>query len=123
MLAQVVRWVALVVIVVAALAVVYRVAPDRDAPRFRWVSVGALVATVLWVLGSVGFSLYVNFFGNYNKTYGAVAGVVVLMLWLYLTQLHRAAGRRDQRRVRAADPPRHHPRSRPADGHPRRRGG
>ena len=84
-LAQVVRWVALVVVVVVALAVVYRIAPDRDAPRFRWVSVGALVATVLWVLGSVGFSLYVNFFGNYNKTYGAVAGVVVLMLWLYLT--------------------------------------
>jgi membrane protein len=84
-LAQVLRWVALVGIVVVALAVVYRVAPDRDAPRFRWVSVGALVATALWVLGSVGFSLYVNFFGNYNKTYGAVAGVVVLMLWLYLT--------------------------------------
>jgi membrane protein len=84
-LTQVVRWVLLIGIVVAALAVVYRVAPDRDAPRFRWVSVGALTATVLWVLGSVGFSLYVNFFGNYNKTYGAVAGVVVLMLWLYLT--------------------------------------
>jgi len=84
-LAQVVRWAALIGIVVVALAVVYRIAPDRDAPRFRWVSVGALVATLLWVLGSVGFSLYVNFFGNYNKTYGAVAGVVVLMLWLYLT--------------------------------------
>jgi membrane protein len=85
LLAQVLRWVALVGLVVVALAVVYRIAPDRDAPRFRWVSVGALVATALWVLGSIGFSLYVNFFGNYNKTYGAVAGVVVLMLWLYLT--------------------------------------
>jgi membrane protein len=84
-LAQVIRWALLIGIVVAALAVVYRIAPDRDAPRFRWVSVGALAATVLWVLGSVGFSLYVNFFGNYNKTYGAVAGVIVLMLWLYLT--------------------------------------
>ena len=84
-LTQILRWVLLIGIVVAALAVVYRVAPDRDAPRFRWVSVGALTATVLWVLGSVGFSVYVNFFGNYNKTYGAVAGVVVLMLWMYLT--------------------------------------
>lgn len=84
-LAQVVRWAVLIGVVIAALAVVYRIAPDRDAPRFRWVSVGALVAAVLWVLGSAGFSLYVNFFGNYNKTYGAVAGVVVLMLWLYLT--------------------------------------
>jgi membrane protein len=83
--AQVVRWALLVALVVAALAVVYRVAPDRDAPRFTWTSVGALVATVLWIIGSVAFSLYVNNFGSYNKTYGALAGVIVLMLWLYLT--------------------------------------
>ena len=83
--AQVVRWVLLVGVVVVGLAVVYRVAPDRASPRFRWVSAGALVATVLWIIGSVAFSLYVNFFGNYNKTYGALAGVIVLMLWLFLT--------------------------------------
>jgi membrane protein len=84
-IAQVVRWVLLVVLVTVALAVVYRVAPDRDAPRFAWVSTGALVATLLWVVGSVAFSLYVSNFGSYNKTYGALAGVIVLMLWLYLT--------------------------------------
>lgn len=84
-LAQVVRWAALLVAVTVALAILYRVAPDRDAPRFRWVSLGAVVATALWALGSVGFSLYVSNLGNYNKTYGAVAGVAVLMLWLYLT--------------------------------------
>jgi membrane protein len=84
-IAQVVRWGLLVALVVVALAVAYRVAPDRDAPRFRWVSTGALVAAALWILGSVLFSLYVNNFGSYNKTYGALAGVVVLMLWLYLT--------------------------------------
>jgi membrane protein len=71
--------------VVVALAVLYRVAPDRDAPRFRWVTPGAIVATVLWVAGSAAFSLYVSNFGKYNKTYGALAGVAVLMLWLYLT--------------------------------------
>jgi membrane protein len=84
-IAQIVRWVLLVVLVVVALAIVYRVAPDRDAPRFAWVSTGAIVATVLWVIGSILFSLYVSNFGSYNKTYGALAGVIVLMLWLYLT--------------------------------------
>lgn len=84
-LAQVVRWVLLVGLVVGALAVVYRVAPDRDAPQLAWVSTGSLVAAALWIVGSVGFSLYVNNVGSYNKTYGALAGVVVLLLWLYLT--------------------------------------
>ena len=84
-LVQVVRWVLLVVLVIIALAIVYRVAPDRDAPQLKWTSVGALVAAGLWVLGSVAFSLYVNNFGSYNKTYGALAGVVILLLWLYLT--------------------------------------
>jgi membrane protein len=84
-LAQVVRWVLLVAVVIVALAVVYRLAPDRDAPRVRWASTGAVVATVLWIAGSVAFSLYVDNFGSYNRTYGALAGVVVLLLWLYLT--------------------------------------
>jgi membrane protein len=82
---QVVRWFLLVVLIIIALAVVYRLAPDRDAPQFTWTSVGAVVSAVLWVLASLGFSLYVNNFGSYNKTYGALAGVVVLLLWLYLT--------------------------------------
>ena len=51
----------------------------------RWVTLGSVVAMILWLLGSVVFSLFVNFFGDYNKTYGAIAGVIVLMLWLYLT--------------------------------------
>jgi membrane protein len=84
-LGQVVRWVLLLVLVVVGLAVVYRVAPDRDAPRFRWVTPGSMVATVLWIVGSIVFSVYVNNFGSYNKTYGALAGVVVFLLWMYLT--------------------------------------
>ena len=82
---NVARWPLLAVIVAAALAVIYRFAPDRDAPRFAWVSPGALVATVLWLIGSALFSLYVSQFGNYANTYGALAGVVVLLLWLFLT--------------------------------------
>jgi membrane protein len=82
---EVVRWLLLAVLVMVALAVLYRVAPDRDAPKFRWVSAGAATATVLWLIASAAFSLYVTFFGNYAKTYGAFAGVVLMMLWLWLT--------------------------------------
>jgi membrane protein len=84
-LAQVVRWLVLLAVFAGSLAVLYRVAPDRDAPRFRWVSLGAVIVTVLWALVSVGFSVYVDRFGSYDKTYGTIAGVIVLMLWLYLT--------------------------------------
>jgi membrane protein len=84
-LAQVVRWVLLLGVVAGSLAVLYRVAPDRDAPRFRWVSLGSVVVTVIWAVVSLLFSLYVDNFGSYDKTYGAIAGVIVLMLWLYLT--------------------------------------
>ncbi|MGY1813113.1 YihY/virulence factor BrkB family protein [Blastococcus sp. SYSU D00820] len=84
-LAHVVRWVLLLGVFAGSLAVLYRVAPDRDAPRLRWVSLGAVVVTVIWALVSLGFSFYVNNFGSYDKTYGTIAGVIVLMLWLYLT--------------------------------------
>ncbi len=84
-LAEIARWVALFAIVAGSLAVLYRVAPDRDAPRFRWVSLGSVFVTLVWAVVSLGFTFYVNNFGSYNETYGAIAGVIVLMLWLYLT--------------------------------------
>ena len=84
-LLTIVRWVLIAVLVAAALAVLYRVAPDRDAPKMRWVSVGAVVATVLWLLASTGFSLYVANFSSYAKTYGALAGIVVMLMWLWIT--------------------------------------
>jgi membrane protein len=79
------RWLGLVAAMTVMLAILYRLAPDRDNAKFAWVSVGAVVATVVWVLASLGFSLYVDNFGSYNKTYGAMAGVVVLLLWLWIT--------------------------------------
>ena len=83
--AAVLRFVLLAVLLMAGLAALYRYAPDRDKPKWSWASPGSMAATVLWVLASVGFSIYVNAFGNYNKTYGALAGVIILMFWLYLT--------------------------------------
>ncbi len=82
---QVLRWGGLVVFVLVALALVYRYAPDRDNAKLRWVGLGSAVATALWLLGSALFSLYVTSFGKYGETYGALAGVVVLLLWLFLT--------------------------------------
>src|SRR3954451_10081932 len=84
-LAQVVRWGLLLGVMAGALSVLYRVAPDRDAPKFRWVSLVSVVVTVLWAIVSLLFSLYVDDFGSYDKTYGAIAGVIVMMLWLQLT--------------------------------------
>ena len=83
-LIQIGRWALLVVAVMAALAVLYRLAPQRDAPQFTWVTVGAVIATVLWILASVGFSLYVSL-GGYGESYGALAGVVVLLFWLWIS--------------------------------------
>lgn len=84
-LLEVARWVLIAALVAGALAVLYRVSPDRDAPKMRWTSVGALFATLLFVVASVGFSVYVANFGNYAKTYGAIAGIVVMLFWLFIT--------------------------------------
>jgi membrane protein len=81
------RFVALVIIMLVALALLYRIGPDRDAPKMRWATPGAIIATVLWLIASIAFSLYVNNFGSYDKTYGSLAGVVVLLLWFWITAL------------------------------------
>jgi membrane protein len=82
---QILSFVLLAVLMMVALAVLYKVGPHRDDPQIRWVTWGAVIATVLWVIGSVGFFFFVNNFGSYNETYGALAGVIVLNLWLMLT--------------------------------------
>ena len=82
---SILRFVVLAVLLILGLAALYRYAPDRDQPKWTWVSWGSAIATLLWVLATVGFSIYANFFGNYNKTYGALAGVIILMFWLFLS--------------------------------------
>lgn len=82
---RIARWPIMAALMIVALAVVYRYAPDRDEPGWRWVNPGAVIATVLWLLASIAFSVYVSNFGNYNETYGALAGVIVLLLWLFLS--------------------------------------
>jgi membrane protein len=79
------RWPLLGAAFVGAIAVLYRYAPSRDEPEWRWTTPGALAATVLWLAASGLFSIYVGNFGSYNETYGSLGGVVVVMLWLFLT--------------------------------------
>lgn len=67
------------------LAVLYRYAPDRDDAQWQWVSWGAALATALWVVASILFSVYASSFSSYNKTYGSLAAIIVLMLWLLIT--------------------------------------
>jgi membrane protein len=84
-LVEIARWIVLLLAVVTALGVLYRWAPEHGSGRWKWLSFGAMVATLIWVAVSVGFSIYVDNFGSYAKTYGSLAGVVVLLLWLWLS--------------------------------------
>jgi membrane protein len=83
----IVQWPLLIVLVMLGLAVLYRFGPDRDKPQWRWVSPGAMTATVLWIIASVGFTVYVANFNSYDKTYGSLGGAVILLTWLYLSAL------------------------------------
>jgi membrane protein len=80
-----VRWPILGLMVMVMLSIIYRFAPSREKPRWRWVSPGAVVATFLWVIGSAFFSLYVSRFGSYDQTYGSLGAVIVLLLWFWLS--------------------------------------
>jgi membrane protein len=81
----VVRWTLLWIFAAAGLAVIYRFAPAREKARWQWVTWGSVMAATLWLVGSVLFAEYVRLFGGYAKTYGALGGVVVLLLWFYLS--------------------------------------
>jgi membrane protein len=81
------RWPVLLFLVILGVALLYHSSPNVEQPRFRWLSVGAAIAIVVWVLASLGFGIYVANFGSYNKTFGALAGVIVFLLWLWITNL------------------------------------
>ncbi|MEO0751328.1 MAG: YihY/virulence factor BrkB family protein [Pseudomonadota bacterium] len=83
--ALVLRWPVMLGLGVVAIAALYRYAPSRRPASWKWLSPGALLGCILWVAGSFGFSLYVQSFGTYNQTFGTLAGVVILMTWLWLS--------------------------------------
>jgi membrane protein len=81
----IVRWPLLAGVALVALAALYRWGPDRADPQWHWASPGAIFATVVWLVASVGFSIYTANFERYNETYGALGAVIVLLLWLLIT--------------------------------------
>lgn len=84
-LLQILLWAVAAAVVALGLALVYRYAPNRPDAPWAWVTPGSAAATLLWLLASFGFGLYVSNFGNYNATYGSLGGVVVFLTWLYLS--------------------------------------
>ncbi len=81
------KWPVLLVIVMLIVALLYFFTPNVKPTSFRWISVGAVVAILVWVLASVAFGFYVANFSSYDKTYGALAGVIVFLLWLWITNI------------------------------------
>jgi hypothetical protein len=81
------KWPVLAFLVMCIVALLYYATPNVQQPKFRWISVGAAVAIVIWILASVAFAFYVGTFGSYDKTYGSLAGVIVALLWLWITNI------------------------------------
>lgn len=84
-LIETLRWPAIFLVVILGLGALYKLAPNRSARTFPWLSPGALIAATLWVVATIGFSFYVTNLGNFNATYGTLGGVIVLLLWFFIS--------------------------------------
>jgi membrane protein len=84
---NIIKWPVIVVVVITMLAILYYGAPNVRHPGFRWITPGGVLAVVLWILASIGFAFYVANFGSYNKTYGSLAGVIVFLVWLWISNV------------------------------------
>ncbi len=82
---NILRWPIVACMIVVMLGALYKYAPDRDPAKWEWVSIGSIAATLLWLVGSILFSVYIENFAKFGKTYGSFSAVVTLMLWLFLT--------------------------------------
>jgi membrane protein len=83
------KWPVIVILVSLAICLLYWAAPNvrQPKPRFLWLTAGSVLAVVLWLIASVGFAVYVANFSSYNKTYGSLAGVIVFLVWLWISNL------------------------------------
>jgi membrane protein len=81
------KWPVMVVLIIVIIAVLYYATPNVKQPKFKWMSLGSAIALFVFLLASLGFGFYVGNFGNYNKTYGALGGVIVMLLWLWILNM------------------------------------
>jgi len=86
------RWIVALALLTGLIALYYYVGPNRESPNWKWITPGGVIAMIVWVGSSLGFALYANSSGKYATTYGSIAGVVILIFWLYLTGLALLAG-------------------------------
>jgi membrane protein len=81
------KWPVMVVLIIVIIAVLYYATPNVKQPKFKWISMGSGIALFVFLIASLGFGFYVGNFGNYNKTYGALGGVIVMLLWLWILNM------------------------------------
>lgn len=79
------RWVVITIVVTIALAIFYRYSPDRPNPKWQWVSWGAIIAALLWLMGTVAFFIYARYFADFSESYSTFAGIIALMMWFNLS--------------------------------------
>nr|WP_321443322.1 YihY/virulence factor BrkB family protein [uncultured Cohaesibacter sp.] len=78
-------WILMAILVVTGLSIIYRFGPSRTEAKWQWLTTGAVTACVLWLIASIGFSIYVSNFGSYNETFGSMAGAIILLMWLWIS--------------------------------------
>jgi membrane protein len=81
------KWPVILVVVITMFAILYWAAPNVRHPKFRWISPGGVLAVVVWIVASAAFAFYVANFSSYNKTYGALAGVIIFLVWLWVSNI------------------------------------
>jgi len=118
---SIVKWPVLVLLVTVMIAILYWATPNARVRGFRWITPGSFLALLIWMVASAGFAVYVANFGSYNKTYGALAGVIIFLVWLWITNLAILLGlefdaeMNRQRAVAGGHPPEKEPYVEPRD--------
>jgi membrane protein len=115
------KWPVLLILASLAIGLLFWASPNVRQPKFLWITPGGLLAVVVWIIASLGFAFYVANFGSYNKTYGALAGVIVFLVWLWISNLALLLGAEFDaelergRRIEAGQAPEHDPVAPPRD--------